>query len=98
MGIVATTLSFSADTSLISSTSHTDPSRVLLIMATISSLENSICLFILFVTGWLVSVGLIIKQSIYLTIPSAKPDTMLTREPIVKKEQIACSTKARLAR
>src|SRR5437588_8610227 len=50
-----------------------------------------------FLNGWCQLVC-IIKQSIYLTIPSAKPDTMLTREPIVKKEQIACSTKARLAR
>src|SRR6266478_4312850 len=42
MGMVATTLSFSADTSLISSTSQTEPSRVLFIIFTISSPENSI--------------------------------------------------------
>src|SRR5258707_3517111 len=42
MGMVATTLSFAADTSLISSTSQTEPSRVLFIIFTISSSENSI--------------------------------------------------------
>src|SRR5258708_7063466 len=42
MGMVATTLSFAADTSLISSTSQTEPSRVLFIIFTISSPENSI--------------------------------------------------------
>src|SRR5258708_23557144 len=42
MGMVATTLAFAADTSLISSTSQTEPSRVLFIIFTISSSENSI--------------------------------------------------------
>src|SRR5712692_8323392 len=42
MGMVATTRSFSADTSVIASISQIEPSRVLFTIVTISSLENSI--------------------------------------------------------
>src|SRR6266480_4976239 len=81
MGIVATTLSFSADTSLISSTSQTDPSRVLLIRATSSSLENSIMFYPLN-NSKLLHIVIYYKTRISkvspLTTPSTKPDTMLT--------------------